>query len=195
MDLMGIENRISEAFGFATRAEIADKMGVNYQTLSNWLKGRTDFPTSELAKIAKLTDYSLNWILTGEGEKRTAKPDKPSLLNEDNLESFVRGITREEIQAAISTRAQELGTIDEFDVATALKKYDNAVPVIIEWYEHDGLQPPDIRAIEFSDWDKMTFDEKVEEVRATREQIDRRRKLRQLLEEDFANAPEAPKHT
>jgi len=97
MNLTGFEQRLSEAFGYASRPQIASKMGLNYQTLSNWLTGRTEFPTKELAKIANLTDFSLNWILTGNGEKRTAKPAPPSIIDLDNLDAFVRGIVRDEM--------------------------------------------------------------------------------------------------
>lgn len=96
-DFSAIEKRISEAFGFASRQEIAGKMEVNYQTLSNWLKGRTDFPSGELAKIASLTDYSLNWILTGKGEKRTAKPQTPNIINEENLVALITKVVRREL--------------------------------------------------------------------------------------------------
>lgn len=104
IEFFGLEKRVSEAFDFDNRQKIADKLGVNYQTLSNWLTGRTDFPTEVLAEIANHSKFSLNWILTGNGEKRLAKPEKPSIVNEENLLIFVRN--------AVSQIAQDEGFRD-----------------------------------------------------------------------------------
>lgn len=101
MDLTGFEDRLSEAFGHASRPKLAEKLGLNYQTLSNWLTGRTEFPARELAKIANLTDFSLNWILTGKGEKRTAHPAKPSIIDFEALDTFVREVVQDELKNTI----------------------------------------------------------------------------------------------
>lgn len=68
VDYDGFPDRMSRAFGYLKRAEIAEKMGFNYQTLTNWLNGRNEIPLSELVKIANETGCSLNWLLTGKGE-------------------------------------------------------------------------------------------------------------------------------
>lgn len=46
-----------------TRADLANKLGVSYSTLKNWLRGSTDIPASKVSEMAKLfcctTDYLL----------------------------------------------------------------------------------------------------------------------------------------
>lgn len=217
IDLFKIEKRISEAFDFASRNEIAQKMGVNYQTLSNWLKGRTDFPSAELAKIAKLTDYSLNWILTGEGEKRTAKKSLPTLFrfDEDELISFIHGavnaylrehgisleglakldddhirdLARDEVAAAMPV--QQLGTVDEFDIAAAVEKYDNAATVLelLYTWHHEAVR--EFNAVAFQGWNEMTFDQKVALIREIREG----HQEEEEFEESARNAPKKLKHS
>lgn len=96
-DSENFEERVVEAFGFKSIGDIADLMEVNHHTLRNWLKNKREIPPDELAKIAVLTNFSLNWILTGEGQKETAKTEKPQLFNVENFELFVRLIVREEM--------------------------------------------------------------------------------------------------
>lgn len=95
--LSGFEGRLAELFGGATLPQIAGKMGVNYHTLRNWVKGRTDIPPSELAKIARLTNGNISWLLTGEGEKSLEA--KPLDLN-GALRDIIREIVREELSSA-----------------------------------------------------------------------------------------------
>jgi hypothetical protein len=92
------ETRVIEAFGYKSIQDIAVLMEVNHFTLRNWLKNKREIPPNELAKIAILTNFSLNWILTGEGQKETAKPKTPTILNEDNLAAFIRGIVQSELE-------------------------------------------------------------------------------------------------
>lgn len=61
-----------KAFRGDSLPKIAEKLGVNYHTLRNWAKGRSDIPSSELIKIAEMTTISLNWLLTGQGEMYVA---------------------------------------------------------------------------------------------------------------------------
>lgn len=92
----GFEERLCEALNVEKRQHLSDALGVNYQTLSNWLNGRAEFPIKELAKIAKLSNYSLNWILTGKGQRRVAEPPPPSIIDLDALKEVIRSVVREE---------------------------------------------------------------------------------------------------
>lgn len=47
--------------------QLSDQLPVPRRTLGNWLSGRSPKPEA-LRKIASLTDVSLDWLLTGEGE-------------------------------------------------------------------------------------------------------------------------------
>lgn len=60
---------MKEAFGGATVAEIAKKVGENYHTLRNYLKLKRDAPPRLWIAIAELTNYSPLWLLAGKGPK------------------------------------------------------------------------------------------------------------------------------
>src|SRR6476661_617110 len=60
--------RLGEAFDNATMAVIARRLGVPHATVRNYFGGRMPSP-EVLIKIAGETNVSLNWLLTGNGEK------------------------------------------------------------------------------------------------------------------------------
>lgn len=60
-------DRIRLLFPEQSLPEIAKRLDLNYHTLLNYLKGRTDFPTSVLRKIADSANCSIHWFLTGNG--------------------------------------------------------------------------------------------------------------------------------
>jgi transcriptional regulator with XRE-family HTH domain len=59
--------RLREAFQGATNAEIARKMGVNQSAITNYMAGRIPQPDA-LLMVWRLTQRSIHWLLTGEGE-------------------------------------------------------------------------------------------------------------------------------
>ena len=67
--------RLGEAFDFATMAAIARRLGVPHATVRNYFGGRMPSP-EVLIKIARETNVSLNWLLTGTGE-RFVRYDRP----------------------------------------------------------------------------------------------------------------------
>ncbi len=81
-------------------------------------------------------------------------------------------IIREEIADA-GVGLKDLGETDAFDLEAAVEKYDNAIPILDDWYRHDGLTPPQFQTLAFSGWDKMSVAEKVREIRAVRGIYDR----------------------
>lgn len=94
---------------------------------------------------------------------------------EDVLEEKIRRVVREELRAA---PVQEIGAIDEFDLAESIRKHDNPAIVLKEWYRHDGLPIDDISVPVFKDWDAFTIEEKAEELRAFRRLEKKRKELR-----------------
>lgn len=62
--------RIVEAFGGKDLTEIALIFDAKPTTFWNWANKRTKIPTIIIAKIATMTGCSLEWLLTGEGEKK-----------------------------------------------------------------------------------------------------------------------------
>ncbi len=62
-------DRLKEAFGTTEISKIADKLGVTYQAAKNYVDGR--WPSAEkLIDISRSTNCSLDWLLTGEGNKQ-----------------------------------------------------------------------------------------------------------------------------
>jgi transcriptional regulator with XRE-family HTH domain len=59
--------RLREAFKGASNTEIASKLGVKQSAITNYMAGRIPLPDT-LLLIADLTQCSLHWLLTGEGE-------------------------------------------------------------------------------------------------------------------------------
>ena len=88
------EGRIIIAFNGKTIKEIAIMIDENPSSFWNWAKERTDMPKHILAKLAKHTDYLLNWILTGEGEKKL----KSSASFDEILENKIRKVVKEETE-------------------------------------------------------------------------------------------------
>lgn len=62
--------RLVEAFASDKPAEISKKLGITYQGAKNYLDGRIPAPDT-LVEISRKTGYSIHWLLTGEGPKRT----------------------------------------------------------------------------------------------------------------------------
>ncbi|MBK6589883.1 MAG: helix-turn-helix domain-containing protein [Acidobacteria bacterium] len=60
--------RLRLAFGNAKYAQIAAKMGVSEATVKVYMAGRVP-DDKKLVKISKLTNCSLHWLLTGEGDR------------------------------------------------------------------------------------------------------------------------------
>jgi predicted transcriptional regulator len=101
------KSKISEKFSFAERFievcgssqpnEIAQLLNISYQAAKNYLQGR--LPESKILKtISEKTDYSINWLLTGEGEKFVKESIKEDTLPlSDQMRTFVRQICLEVI--------------------------------------------------------------------------------------------------
>ena len=69
---------------FTKQAELANYLGVSYQTLSSWQRGRTS-PNVEI--ILKSFPYiNLNWLQTGEGAiMRTAEAQTDNEQGDDTM--------------------------------------------------------------------------------------------------------------
>ena len=56
-----------------SRADLADLLGVTYQTVKNWQSGRTEIPMSKLIQLSGIWNVSIDYLLgleTGQVEKR-----------------------------------------------------------------------------------------------------------------------------
>lgn len=87
--------RFIEVCGTSQAVEITQLLNISYQAAKNYLQGR--FPETKVLKtISEKTPYSINWLLTGEGEKFVRPPaaeDTAPLT--DQMRAFVRQICLE----------------------------------------------------------------------------------------------------
>jgi predicted transcriptional regulator len=91
-------DRFVEICGSSQPAEIARLLNISYQAAKNYLQGR--LPDSAVLKtISEKTQYSINWLLTGQGKKFIE-----SSLNEDTLQvsDQIRAFVRKECLEVIS---------------------------------------------------------------------------------------------
>jgi hypothetical protein len=100
--------RLVRAFGAKDLKEVAQMLGENYSSLHNWSTKRRDFPTSVLIKIARMTNESIDWILTGdEGERRAGG----AFNFEKMFEEKIREIVRDEIAGGTAIHEKIQGII------------------------------------------------------------------------------------
>lgn len=88
-------SRFVEACGSDQPGKVAQLLNVSYQAARNYLDGR--LPDAKvLRSIAENTPYSINWLLTGEGEKFAVNSARPaeSLMN-DSMREAVRQVCLE----------------------------------------------------------------------------------------------------
>lgn len=160
-----IFSRILEALDAKNAPEVARKLGITKQAVYDWQKSTPSL--DNLLKVSESTNTSLHWLLTGDGERNIRSVSTVNF--EEVLDERIRRVVRDELS---TMPVRDLGTIDEFDVASAVKKYDNALPVLRDWYEHDKLPLPEISSLSFHGWDEMTFKQKVDHVRFVRKTIE-----------------------
>lgn len=89
--------RFIEICGTSQPKEITRLLNISYQAAKNYLNGR--LPDTKILKtISEKTPYSINWLLTGEGEKFVKTPlNQDTLPVTDQMRAFVRQICMEVI--------------------------------------------------------------------------------------------------
>jgi transcriptional regulator with XRE-family HTH domain len=103
--------RFVEVCGSSQAADIARLLNISYQAAKNYLEGR--LPDSNvLITIAEQTNYSIHWLLTGQGNKFTdGSPREDTLLLSGKLREFVRRECREVINEALSNSNAQIKTV------------------------------------------------------------------------------------
>lgn len=102
LDSQGFFSRICEALGehdsYGAQARIADKLGISRTAVGQWKEGQMPGRESlqNVALVAELSNTSLHWLLTGEGE-RSLEPKKPNVVA--IFKEIIRDVVREEISA------------------------------------------------------------------------------------------------
>ncbi|MEQ1606321.1 MAG: helix-turn-helix domain-containing protein [Pyrinomonadaceae bacterium] len=94
-DIIDFIDRLVEACGSSRPAVIQRLLNINYQTAKNYLHGRWPHPEI-LIRISERTGYSIDWLLTGRGEK-LVRSDRPQdiAVPAGQLRAFVREVFEE----------------------------------------------------------------------------------------------------
>jgi phage repressor protein C with HTH and peptisase S24 domain len=80
-EMMSLKDRIREAMGKMSQAELARAAGVTDATVTFWLDGTTKSIKGEKAVLLeRATGYRANWLITGKGPKRV-EPAQQSEAN------------------------------------------------------------------------------------------------------------------
>ena len=166
-------SRLSEAFEFATMAEIARRVGLPHATIRNYFQGRMPAP-EVLIKIANETNVSLNWLLTGSGDMYLSGREP---LNLDRLlERKIEEILDRRLNPP-AEEVQNLGQIDApplFDVAASVAKFNDPHRVLNDWYKYEGRKAPkDFGVMFFQGWETYTEAEKVDALKDAKKVLDR----------------------
>jgi len=163
--------RLSEAFDFGTMAGIARRLGVPHATIRNYFGGRMPSP-DVLIKIARETNVSLNWLLTGAGEK-FVRYDRPVDLG-NVLEQKISQIVDAKLSERLGKSVEEQSPVYDFDIEGAVRRFNDPEKVMSEWFHHDGLEyPQDFGVVFFQGWESFTAAEKLDAVRDARKVLDR----------------------
>jgi transcriptional regulator with XRE-family HTH domain len=165
--------RLSEAFDFATMAEVARRIGVPHATIRNYFQGRLPAP-DVLIKIADETNVSLNWLLSGTGEMYLSGREPLDL--DKLLERKIEQILERKL-APPSGEVQNLGQIDApppFDVAASIIEFNDPNRVLTAWFKYEGRKAPkDFGVIFFQGWETYTEQEKIDAVNDAKKVLDR----------------------
>ncbi len=93
LNIADFGERLRKAFNGASNAEIARKLRITPTAVGNHIKGRVTLPM--LLEVSKSTGCSVDWLLTGNGEKYIS-PAKQINLDE-TFRAVVREVVREEL--------------------------------------------------------------------------------------------------
>lgn len=99
-----------------TQAELAKRLGVKTSTLSAWEQDLKEPRANRLTILAGMTNISLSWLMTGQGEG----PDGP--LEEEPLEADMNSLLTEMrgLRSEITQSAERLAQLEK-RLRTALK--------------------------------------------------------------------------
>lgn len=56
-----------------SRAALAEKLGVSYNTMKNWMKGTTDIPVLKIIEMARLFQCTVDYLLGLDAGRSDAK--------------------------------------------------------------------------------------------------------------------------
>lgn len=127
-------SRLREAFGNASNTQIAERLSVSKATITNYMAGKIP-PPETLIEISKMTEFSIDWLLTGDGTKYLMKYTQEQKEGLEYLKTLGALASKEEsmehclvialtpwIEEALNKRAHREGAIPEIMVFNSLVK-------------------------------------------------------------------------
>jgi hypothetical protein len=124
-------DRFVEVCGTAEPAKIQRLLDISYQAAKNYLQGR--LPDSYVLRtVAERTPYSINWLLTGKGEKfvsRAATEDAP--LSTGQIRDLIRTECVEVINELLGSREstqQKVVVLQSASLKSEKVKQSSTVP-------------------------------------------------------------------
>jgi len=167
--------RLDRTFEHEMMSDVARRLGIPHATVRNYYQGRLPAP-EVLIKIANVTNVSLNWLLTGKGDMYGNQ--KPAVGLGRFIEDKVIEIVDKRLAALGHGAVQDLGSVDAFDVETAIVSYDDPIRVMNDWFAHEGRESvTDFGVLFFNGWESFTRDEKIAAINDAKRVIDRSIKL------------------
>ena len=123
--------RFTEICGTSEPAKIQRLLDISYQAAKNYLQGR--LPDSYVLRtIAQRTPYSINWLLTGEGEKLVSgSTEVGTPLSARQIRDLVRSECVEVINEILGSREatqQKVVVLQSGSLKSEKVKESSAVP-------------------------------------------------------------------
>jgi AcrR family transcriptional regulator len=161
--------RLDKAFSGAKMSDVARRLNIPHATVRNYYKtGRLPAP-DVLIKIANETGVSLNWLLLGKGEMYAGQV--PPIDLGRLIEEKIGAMIDRKLAAAGEPRRDRT---PEFDVAAAIRTFDDPHHVMSEWFRHEGRRyPEDFGIAFFRGWESFEIEDKVAAMRDAKHMIDR----------------------
>ena len=88
--IKNVLERLRIYFKAKNNRELAEKMGINYQTLNTWIK-RNKIPYELLHEIGQNENISIDWLLTGKGEMFLNQPKIAGIVNSEIQNAAIAG--------------------------------------------------------------------------------------------------------
>ncbi len=97
------------------QATLAERLGVELQTLQNWEEDLAEPRANRLQMIAGVLGISITWLITGEGD---GLDDTGSDTGEMDVDAQAMLIELRDLRASFTARAEQVGRIEK-----RLRKY------------------------------------------------------------------------
>ena len=114
-----ILDRLCLFYGVSNNRQLSEKIGINYNTISTWIK-RNSIPYEKLHKIVQKESISYDWLLTGKGDMNL-KDEKslPAIQNKALSTDVVSVNFYPDIYAAAG-----YGAINEYGLQPEIMTFD-----------------------------------------------------------------------